>query len=360
MSHSTDSDCDNDRVEIPLSIQDELSSEVLSALLQFQSSQFFALDSDSVIPQDTACATYTAQDSRVISETYRRLQAKEDEVTAAAVAAVKASSIYTEQNTKIIIDLVQPDLLINETFAGVLLREGVVRVDQVLDAAICDRCLADLNLALTVAKSSALSSVNNGFGDVYSRDCRTDMYLRNEGTAGEALDYMLHRGTDLADLFQECLPAGQSGVFHEFAALITDSGAASQPVHPDSRYAMHAPLWTVFVALQDVDMDMGPTIFLTQTHTSHTHDCFTGGQERKEQLLDSSEYRRSVLKKGDAAVMDSRTLHFGDKNDSDGKRRVLLYFTIRNPLHSKTGAIQDYPPCGSKWADLHLSTHDFL
>ena len=141
---------------------------------------------------------------------------------------------------------------------------------------------------------------------------------------------------------------------------MTDTGADSQPVHPDSHYAQYAPLWTVFVALQDIDIDMGPTIFLTNTHTSYSHDCFTGGNEQKEQLLASSEYRRSALKKGDAAVMDSRTLHFGDKNDSDGKRRVLLYFTIRNPLHSETGAEADYPPCGSKWADLHMSTRDFL
>lgn len=128
---------------------------------------------------------------------------------------------------------------------------------------------------------------------------------------------------------------------------------------------------------------MGPTIFLTKTNTAAQHECFTGGNEQRDLLLASSEYRRSVLRKGDCAVMDSRTLHFGDKNYSSktaggnstntiitddsnsggspgGKRRVLLYFTIRNPLHSVTGAVEDYPPCGSKWADLHMSTHDFL
>jgi ectoine hydroxylase-related dioxygenase (phytanoyl-CoA dioxygenase family) len=352
---SDTSDSDDDPLESFISLEDGLSHEALSALLHFQSSGFFEPDSDSIIPKNTACATYTAKDSQVISETYRRLQAKEDVVT----AALKAISVLE----RTIVDLVQPVLLKDESLADVLLREGVVRVNHVMEAALCDRCLADLNSALAEKKSALLetsSSSSGGFGDIYSSNCRNDMYLRNEGSAAEALEFMLHSGTELADLFQACLPVGRPGVFHEFAALMTDSGAASQPVHPDSHYARFAPLWTVFVALQDVDIDMGPTIFLPKTHTAHPHECFTGGNERKEILLASSEYRRSVLKKGDCAVMDSRTLHFGDKNDSDGKRRVLLYFTIRNPLHSETGAEEDYPPCGSKWADLHMTTHDFL
>jgi Phytanoyl-CoA dioxygenase (PhyH) len=265
MSDDTTDSSDDDRSETLLSVQDELSNEVLAALLQFQSSgMFFELDSESIIPKDTACATYTAQDSQVISDTYRRLQAKEDKVT----AALKAATAGSEQRT--IRDLVQPVLLKGETFAGVLLSEGVVRVDHVLDAELCDRCLVDLNSALAANQSSP--DISKGFGDIYSSNCRNDMYLRNEGTAGEALDFMLHSGTELADLFQECIPTGQGGVFHEFAALMTDTGADSQPVHPDSHYAQYAPLWTVFVALQDIDIDMGPTIFLTNTHTSYSHD----------------------------------------------------------------------------------------
>jgi ectoine hydroxylase-related dioxygenase (phytanoyl-CoA dioxygenase family) len=350
MSGSSDSSDDG---EASLSIQDGLSKEVLVALLQFQSSGFFESDSESIIPKETACATYTARDSQVISETYRRLQARDD----GDVAVFKAKAGLE----RTILDLVQPVLLKDETLASILLREGVVRINHVMEDALCDRCLADLNAALLFEKrESSTPHTTDGFGDIYSSNCRNDMYLRNEGSSAEALAFLLHSGTQLADLFQECLPTGQTGVFHEFAALMTDSGAASQPVHPDSHYAKFAPLWTVFVALQDVDIDMGPTIFLTKTHTSYTHECFTGGDDRKDLLLASSEYRRSVLKKGDCAVMDSRTLHFGDKNNSEGKRRVLLYFTIRNPLHSETGAESDYPPCGSKWADLHMSTHDFL
>jgi hypothetical protein len=55
-------------------------------------------------------------------------------------------------------------------------------------------------------------------------------------------------------------------------------------------------------------------------------------------MLASCKYRRSLLKKGDAVVMDSRTLHFGDANESsEGKRRVLLYFTIRKLVFAGLG-----------------------
>jgi hypothetical protein len=245
----TTSDSDDDPAESHISIEDGLSLEALTALLHFQSSGFFEADKDSIIPKNTACATYTAKDSQVISETYRRLQAKEDVVT----AALKAVAVLE----RTIVDLVPPVLLKDESLADVLLREGVVRVNHVMEAALCDRCLADLNAALaektatsaaalldlettttttTTTSSSAASStsISAGFGDIYSSNCRNDMYLRNEGTAAEALKCMLHSGTELADLFQACLPVGRPGVFHEFAALMTDSGAASQPVHPDS------------------------------------------------------------------------------------------------------------------------------
>jgi len=75
----------------------------------------------------------------------------------------------------------------------------------------------------------------------------------------------------------------------------------------------------------------------------------------RDELLGKHEYRRSVLKKGDAAVMDSRTWHFGGPNVSD-KRRVLLYFTIRNPLY-----VGEYPPGGSLWPSLStMTTKDFF
>jgi ectoine hydroxylase-related dioxygenase (phytanoyl-CoA dioxygenase family) len=104
-----------------------------------------------------------------------------------------------------------------------------------------------------------------------------------------------------------------------------------------------------------VDLDMGPTTFLPGTATFECHESFTGNMAERDELLGKHEYRRSVLKKGDAAVMDSRTLHFGGPNVSD-KRRVLIYFTIRNPLY-----VGEYPPEGSLWPSLStMTTKDFV
>jgi ectoine hydroxylase-related dioxygenase (phytanoyl-CoA dioxygenase family) len=163
--------------------------------------------------------------------------------------------------------------------------------------------------------------------------------------------------TDTANGTQD---QAQPGVFHEFSALVCDPSADSQPIHPDASYTDDnlAPLWTVFVALQDVEWNMGATVFLPRTHQKHVHaDLNTADPDAKNSMLAHAEYRRSTLKAGDCAVMDARTLHFGSANLSQN-RRVLLYFTIRNPLHGQTDA--DFPKCGSLFAGLHMTTADFM
>jgi ectoine hydroxylase-related dioxygenase (phytanoyl-CoA dioxygenase family) len=97
---------------------------------------------------------------------------------------------------------------------------------------------------------------------------------------------------------------------------------------------------------------MGPTTFLPRTNTLDCHDRLKSPTDRAD-LLASSEYRRGVLKKGDCTVMDSRTFHFGDANESE-RRRVLFYFTIRNPQHQG-----EYPPCGSLFPDLNMTINDY-
>jgi ectoine hydroxylase-related dioxygenase (phytanoyl-CoA dioxygenase family) len=159
----------------------------------------------------------------------------------------------------------------------------------------------------------------------------------------------------LGRLLQSCLQ-GQTGVFHELSALIVDPHAASQPIHPDAPYTPLPPLWTIFVALQDISSDMGPTVFLPGTNQENVHRRLNE-PDAKEGMLVSREYRQSVLQKGDVAVMDARTMHFGSANTSE-KRRVLLYCSIRNPAHG--GNDSDFPGCGSLFADLQgLTTRDF-
>ena len=95
------------------------------------------------------------------------------------------------------------------------------------------------------------------------------------------------------------------------------------PQYPD---VSADPLYTFFVALQDVEDNMGHTTFLPQTHTSQAHVLWNSPQRQKEKFIESSPAAISSLKRGDIAVFDSRVLHCGCANTSD-KRRVLFYFT---------------------------------
>ena len=61
-------------------------------------------------------------------------------------------------------------------------------------------------------------------------------------------------------LFAGADPAAAAA--HELAALVSDGGAGRQPVHPDTAHGTGggadggAPLYTAFVALQDVTLEV--------------------------------------------------------------------------------------------------------
>jgi hypothetical protein len=124
---------------------------------------------------------------------------------------------------------------------------------------------------------------------------------------------------------------------------------------------------------------MGPTIFLPRTNTDQAHLSHQAPTfKERESFLVDCEYRISCLKKGDAAIMDSRCLHFGDANtfSMDNEdigftttttssseitppmgRRVLMYFTVRNPKLYHL-SVPPIPP-GSKWKGLDIKLSDF-
>ena len=60
---------------------------------------------------------------------------------------------------------------------------------------------------------------------------------------------------------------GDAGVLQEIACLISEPGSRQQPLHPDTPYTSSPPLYAAFVALQDIDVEMGPTVYLPGTHT---------------------------------------------------------------------------------------------
>ena len=344
------SDCSDDDISVDklISVFDGLSSETLAALRQFQ--EFGdTTDVESInnnnnndnngstqpISSPLGYMAFTQGDVSVIEETYKRLQAKENTRNKSKSKQIHIVNLECEKVTA-------GTLLSN---FDVLERDGVVRLNGALGKQLCQDLLGSINLKLKTTDSS-----DPGFGNVFSRDQRYDMYLRPEGLGREALQEMMHESLPLAELFKRLLK-NESGVFHELSSIIVDPGACAQPLHPDAKYSASGlcPVWTVFCALQDIEETMGPTVMLPGSHTQIAHDHFNSAEQRQSQL-DNATFVRASLQQGDVAVMDGRCLHYGSANTSD-KRRVLFYFTIRNPAFHG-----EYPDCGSLFDDVHLST----
>ena len=99
---------------------------------------------------------------------------------------------------------------------------------------------------------------------------------------------------------------------------------------PSPSSPVRLPRYTFFVALQDVEDDMGHTQFLPYTHTPAAHELWNAAGRNdglKDRFIAAQAAVHSRLRRGDAAAFDSRVLHCGCANDSD-KLRVLMYVTI--------------------------------
>merc|ERR1712032_174744 len=116
---------------------------------------------------------------------------------------------------------------------------------------------------------------------------------------------------------------------YELAASISDEGAGRQPLQLDTPFEAEAPMYTAFVALQDVSVEMGPRLFLPRSNTQKAYNDFMGGDMKKSALLQRLPFVGSTLRAGDCAVFDSRLL-YADAQNIKG-RRAMLYFTFAKP-----------------------------
>lgn len=230
--------------------------------------------------------------------------------------------------------------------ARVLRKEGVVRVDNVLSVAFADK-MRDFVLelrqdSLDEAAAGALQ-YSERFADVLLRSNRSDLKLPlgDNGSIKNPVLAALHCilcQSSVKDIVTAVLT--DQAVLYELSCLISDPGSHRQVVHPDNPVLTgrgDPTLLTCFIALQDVDMSMGPTIFLPGTHTATAHAAFadesipTGQSESpKDELLGRTKSVVSTLSKGSAAVFDSRLLHCGSANRSLDTR-AIFYFSFRNP-----------------------------
>jgi len=233
--------------------------------------------------------------------------------------------------------------------AKIIRKEGVLRIDAALSPGAADRLrehvLEQQRIAADrTARDAGISQAYYGVENQRQHRCDLQLSLLRGGYAAD-------RGGDvgavashpLADALQELLGKDGSlryvyenlvtleGEFYELASVITDPGSLRQQIHPDLPFKEVAPLYVIFLALQDVDEAMGPTTFLLRTHTKKQNDMFND-QSKKDEQLRKAQPRTATLKKGDAVLFDARVLHCGNANDAErGSTRALFNFSFRNP-----------------------------
>jgi hypothetical protein len=210
-----------------------------------------------------------------------------------------------------------------------LRQEGMVRVDGVLTPEVAASLLASINDDLATSLASVEAGGESEEARLFNSQLlcysnRFDLKLPLRPDVRAALRMVLR---SLGPLLIARLKSDAE--LFELAALISDPGAQCQPVHPDTPWQGEddGGILTVFVALQDVEAEMGPTVFLPGTHTQEAHRRFNESREQAD-LLSTTPRTIGLLRPGDCSLFDSRLLHSGGENSSS-RRRVLFYFSFK-------------------------------
>lgn len=116
---------------------------------------------------------------------------------------------------------------------------------------------------------------------------------------------------------------GKDAALVEFAAITVKPGSAEQNWHKDTYVDdRDAPLYSLFIPLQETAADMGPTAFCAGTHQcshfrSDAVDCDTLGKTI-----------RGTTPSGVGALMNSRLFHRGSAHTNEtAPERVMVYTT---------------------------------
>ena len=221
-----------------------------------------------------------------------------------------------------------------ERAADILRTHGLVFLKSVVPEETCDEILADLNAICDECKET--------YGDALRR---TDVLLGVGDDNGDdsddgkingvkkALEFACkEEGGNIRNILSFVEDATEDAVLVELSVLATEKGADRQVLHPDVAYdAPHETLYSVFIALQDVTQDMGPTLFVLNSHDKQTHDQLpkTKWTGKEFDVLRTKRAVEALLKKGDAVLYNARAFHQGGENTSG--RRALLTLTFLKP-----------------------------
>jgi len=228
-----------------------------------------------------------------------------------------------------------------DTAAAILRRDGFVHLSGLLTPALCRELLEEINPRVELATARAALG-----GAAH----RYDLLLPLEGSTYEAVQSALGPGglTQVLDRM-----VGPEAFLAELGALVCDPGAIRQPVHPDtvSHGGAEQPIFSTFIALQDVTPAMGPTSLIPGTHNPAAHAAVCGIEhDSHKELLATWPNVDATLRCGDAVIFDSRIIHAGGANClTSGRRRAILYVSVQRPLDGQTelpnAPERRTPPC---------------
>ena len=129
---------------------------------------------------------------------------------------------------------------------------------------------------------------------------------------------------------------GNEGLLYDLCCMVTDPGSDRQEIHSDMPFQDVPPLYSIFVALQDVSIDMGPTVFLPGSISSMDQKEWSDSRtESRDDFLRKKTPYFATLQAGDCIMYDPRVLHCGSANDEVlGSRRLIFNLGFRNPKFS--------------------------
>ena len=216
--------------------------------------------------------------------------------------------------------------------------EGVVYNPKTVSAATAAslrvHCESKLvaNLAAIASGSCSYSAC---FGTVRARTSRHDLKLTLDPPVTDTLaEALVVLGPLLCGML-EC----DDPYLAALGAVGSTEGAPRQLIHSDTRCFEAPELLTVFIALQDIDEQMGPTTFLPRTANSAAHAAMLESSH-KDKLLSDGPIRLGTMPIGASTLYDTRLLHGGGANTSH-RSRWLFYATfatsrsIANEIHGQ-------------------------
>jgi ectoine hydroxylase-related dioxygenase (phytanoyl-CoA dioxygenase family) len=264
--------------------------------------------------------------------------------------------------------------------AQVLRDQGVVRIDNVLPPLLADE-MRDFVMKLRKDSEELVASgklkSKDRFADVLLKKNRCDVTLPmpNQLTA-DCLVAALQQSA-IGETISALLT--KDAVLYELSCLISDPESNRQNIHPDTPCAGRSDddpvLYTCFMALQDIHLDMGPTTWMPGTHTLAAHEQFQDdtlpssspqdgdningiAKSPKDELLVKGPVVLGLLPKGSCGIFDSRLLHCGGANTSTdaNNQRAVFYFSWKNPTVTNAGNPGSIRPAYiNKWTLQTLS-----